>query len=126
MSLHTIQKQFLLGELFSNDALQLAKAIYNTYIKDDKNLYMEIEISKIETLLKLDHSKFSLQHIIYTFEEINEPIGVRHFKYFAKEYPIRFLVFCTYEIVDDLIIIYLNEEFLYAEDKYMIDKFLTS
>ena len=126
MGLHVIKKQYLLGDIFSEDALKLARAIYNTYVTNDENLYMEIPLKKIRSLLKLENHPDSLRYIIMVLEEINEPIGVRDFKYFAKEYPIRFLVFCTYEINNDMITIYLNEEFLYAEELYMIDNFLTN
>jgi hypothetical protein len=114
-----------LGDVFSEDALKLARAIYNTYIENDKDLYMEIHIKKIKALLKIEIYD-SKRYITYLFEEINEPIGVRNFKYYADEYQIRFLVFCSYEIVDEIVKIYLSEEFLYAEKIYMIDNFLTN
>ncbi len=126
MSLHKIEKQYLLGDVFSPDALTLARAIYNTYIEDDQNLYMKIKLSKIEALLKISPYCDSTQQITRVLEEINEPIGVKNFKFFAKEYPIRFLEFCSYEIKDDFIEIYLSEEFLHAEEEYMIDNFLTN
>ncbi len=125
MSLHKIEKQFLLGSELSQDALILARAIYNTYIQDDKNLYMRINLSKIEKLLEIPVYLDTARQVTLILEEINEPIGVKNFKFYAKEYPLRFLVFCSYEINDDEIEIYLSEEFLFAEEEYMIDNFLT-
>lgn len=125
MKIHKIEKQYLLGDIFSPDALTLARALYNTYIKDDKNLYMEIRLSKIEELLKIPSYCDRAQYITEVLEEINEPIGVRNFKYYTKIYPMRFLVFCSYEIHEETIEIYLCEEYLFAHEVYMIDKFLT-
>ncbi len=126
MSLHKIEKQYLLGAAFSPNALSLARAIYNTYIEDNKNLYMNIKLSKIQMFLNLSPHCDSTKQIIRVLEEINEPIGVRNFKFYAQEYPIRFLKFCSYKIDEENIEIHLNEEFLYAEELYMIDKFLTN
>lgn len=125
MSLHVIEKQYLLGETLSKDALYLARAIYNTYINNNRELYMQIPLQKIKSLLKIEGYYNAQQQITDILEEINEPIGVRNFKYFAKEYEIRFLVFCSYEIENDIIDIYLSEEYLHAEKLYMIDNFLT-
>ena len=124
MSIHVIEKQYLLGEPLSADALHLARAIYNTYIEDDKDLYMEIHIEKIMEILHLSHTPQSISYIIDLLEEINEPLGVKNFKFFGQIYPLRFVVFCTYEIKDDLVIIELSEEFLHVEEEYMIDRFL--
>lgn len=124
MNIHKIEKQYLLGDVFSPDALSLARAIYNTYIKEDKSLYMEIRLDKIESLLKIPSYFDTVLYITEVLEEINEPIGVRDFKYFTKVYPMRFLVFCSYEIGEETIEIYLSEEFLHAEEFYMIDNFL--
>ena len=126
MSLHLIQKQYLLGDELSADALKLARAIYNTYLNDDKNLYLEIQRKKIESLLNIASFQDSTKYITRVLEDINEPIGVRNFKYFAKEYPLRFLVFCTYEIHKQSIEIYINEEFLHAEEVYMIEELFTN
>ena len=125
MGLHTVKRQYLLGDTFSEDALHLARAIYNSYIENDEDLYMEIHLQKITSLLKLEDCYDPVRYITTVLEEINEPIGVRNFKYYADEYEIRFLVFCSYEFEDDMINIYLSEEFLYAEKLYMIEDFLT-
>ena len=125
MSLHKIEKQYLLGSELSEDALILARAIYNTYIQDNKNLYMRIKLSKIEALLEIPVYLDTVRQVTQILEEINEPIGVKNFKFYAKEYPLRFLVFCSYEFDNDEIEIYVSEEFLFAEEEYMIDNFLT-
>ncbi len=125
MSLHTIKKQYLLGDTFSGDALHLARAIHNSYIENDEDLYMEIHLQKIISLLKIENCYDQIRQITQILEEINEPIGVRNFKYYGDEYEIRFLVFCSYEFEDDMVNIYLSEEFLYAEKLYMIEDFLT-
>ena len=125
MGLHIVKRQYLLGDTFSEDALHLARAIYNSYIENGKDFYMEIHIDKIVSLLDLDDCYDTIHYITTVLEEINEPIGVRDFKYYADEYEIRFLVFCSYEFEDDMINIYLSEEFLYAEKVYMIEDFLT-
>ncbi len=126
MSLHKIIKQKLLYEPFSEDALKLARAIYNTYIENDEDLYMEI---KIETILNIFHFQTSvgaINYIKYLLEELNEPLCVKDFKYYAKTYPMRFVVFCTYTINEETIEIELNEEFLHVESEYMLDPFLKS
>ncbi len=124
MSMHTITKQQLLQEPFSDDALKLARAIYNTYIEDDKNLFMEIKIKTVLNLLNLQSSIDAMKYIRYLLEELNEPLCVKNFKYFANIYPMRFVVFCAYIIKDETIEIDLSEEFLHVEDEYMLDPFL--
>ena len=124
MSLHEIIKQKLLQEPFDADALKLARAIYNTYLENDKELFMEIKIKNILNLLKLQSSKESLKYIRYLFEELNEPLCVTNFKFYAKTYPMRFVVFCNYTIKEETIEIELNEEFLHVEEAYMLDPFL--
>lgn len=125
MSLHTIQKQQLLFEPFSDDSLKLARAIYNTYLgDDDKELFMEIKINTILNLLNLHPGIKATQYIRYLLEELNEPLCVRNFKYFANTYKMRFVVFCSYTIKDKTIEITLSEEFLHVEEEYMLDPFL--
>ncbi len=124
MNLYTIEKQKLLYETISDDALKLARAIYNTYIENDKDLFMEIKILTILNLLNLQSSKDAIKYIRYLLEELNEPLCVKNFKYFSKIYPMRFVVFCTYVIKDGMIEIELSDEFLHVEDEYMLDPFL--
>ena len=124
MILHEIKKQKLLFEPLSSDALKLARAIYNTYIENDKDLFMEIKINIISNLLNVQKGKKAKEYIIYLLEELNEPICVRNFKFFAKVYPMRFIYFCTYTIENEIIEIELSDEFLHAEDLYMIEPFL--
>ncbi|RLA79972.1 MAG: hypothetical protein DRG78_11880 [Epsilonproteobacteria bacterium] len=125
MKLHKIQKQKLLAEPFSNDALKLAKAIYNTYIEDDKNLYMEININIIIRLLRLQAGDEAVKYIRNLFEELNEPLLVKEFKFYGEIFPMKFINFCEYTITKSTIEIELNDKFLLAESEYMIDKFLT-
>ena len=124
MNSHTIQKQKLLSEPLSKDALKFARAIYNTYLEDDENLCMIIKIQSILNLLKLQYCKGSIEYIKELFEEINEPLFVKNFKFNGEIFPTRFVIFCKYEIVDKTIKIELSEEFLQVESQYMIDSFL--
>ncbi len=126
MSLHKIKKQKLLYEPFSDKALKFARAIFNTHIEYDKNLFMEIKISNIIRLLKLHPGKDAINDIVNILEELNEPLCVREFKYFGKIYPMRFVTFCTYTIKEETIEIDLSEEFLHVENEYMLDSFLTN
>ena len=125
MSLHVTQKQYLLGEMFSKDALRLARAIHNTYIEDKQDLYMEIHLETLISLFDISHGEHGVRYLRKLFQEINEPISVKNFKFYGEEYKLRFMQFCKYEIKEDIVIIELNEEFLLAEKEYMIDKFLT-
>ncbi len=125
MAIHQIVKQQLLAEPFSEDALRLARAIYNTYIEDDKNLFMEINLKTVSSLLKIPYNIKAVQYIIKLLEELNEPLLVKNFKYFAKTSEMKFLQFCKYKINKETIEIELSEEFLLAESEYMLDKFLT-
>ncbi len=124
MTLHTIEKQQLIYEPFSDDALKLARAIYNTYIEDDEDLFMEIKTATMLRLLKLNNSPDSIKYIKNLLEELNEPLCVKDFKYFAKLYPMRFVIFCTYVIKDDTIEIEISDEYLHVVDNYMLDPFL--
>ena len=123
MSLHTIEKQFLFSDILSRDALRLARAIHNTYIEDKKNLYMEIRLETITSLLNIGTTQKDIHYLVTLFEEINEPISVKNFKFYANVYETRFMSFCNYTINEKYIEIELNEEFLLAEKEYMIDKF---
>lgn len=126
MSLHEIKKQKLLQEPLDDDALKLARAIYNTYLENNKELFMKIKVKSVLKLLKLQSSIEAIKYIQFLFEELNEPLCVQDFRYYAKTYPMRFVVFCTYKITDESIEIELSEEFLHVEDEYMLDKFLKS
>ncbi|MFT7005017.1 MAG: hypothetical protein ACJAWW_002383 [Sulfurimonas sp.] len=126
MSLNDIDKQKLLQEPYDEDTLKLARAIYNTYMQNDKDIHMEIKIENILKLLKLRQSKKAISYIKYLFEELNEPLCVKNFKFFAKIHPLRFVVFCNYVIKDEIIEIELSEEFLHVEQEYMLDSFLKS
>ena len=125
MKIHTITKQKILSEPFTPDALKLAKALYNTYIKDDKNLYMEVRVSAIAKLLRVSADNDGINYIIKLLEELNEPILVKDFKFYNKLYPMRFLKFCTYKFDGDMLEVELNPEYLLVESEYMIDKFLS-
>ena len=125
MSLHITQKQYLLGEMFSKDALRLARAIHNTYIEDEKDLYMEIRVETLTSLFDIASDEDGIHYLTNLFEEINEPISVENFKFYGEEYELRFMKFCKYKIKEDIVKIELSEEFLLAEKEYMIDKFLT-
>ena len=126
MQLHKIQQQKLLSEPFTKDALKLARAIYNTYRNNDDDLCMTIKLSTIISLLGLREGEESIEYIESLLEELNEPIAVKNFKFFAKVYPLRFVVFCKYSMNDDIIDIELSDEYLEVESKYMIDSFLSN
>ncbi len=125
MEIHKIKRQKLLSEPFSKDALKLARALYNTYKNNGDDLYMEIKLKTVVSLLGLRSGKEAVEYIETLLEELNEPIAVKNFKLFAKVYPIRFVVFCKYRINDDIIKIELSEEYLEVESKYMLDSFLS-
>lgn len=125
MGIHKIKRQKLLSEPFSQDSLKLARALYNTYKNDGEDLYMEIKIKSVVSLLGLRTGKEALEYIETLLEELNEPIAVKNFKLYAKVYPIRFVVFCKYRINDDIIKVELSEEYLEVESKYMLDSFLS-
>lgn len=125
MKLHKIIKQQLLAEPFSKDAQKLACAIYSTYIENDENLYMKIQLQTIERILKLQTLEDPHQYVKMLLEELREPIAVKNFKYFAQTYPVRVLRFFTYTLDSDFLEIELNEEFLHAEQEYAIKRFLS-
>ena len=124
MKMHTIEKQKLLSEPLSKYALKLAKALYHTYLKDDKNLCMEFPTKAVLGLFKLSYSKTSILFIQSIFEELNEPILVKNFKIFGKVYDMKFIRFCTYKIDNNKIEVELNPEYLLAESEYMQERFL--
>ncbi|MBU1658514.1 hypothetical protein KKG72_05595 [bacterium] len=124
MILQTIQKQKLLSGPYSDDALKLARALYNTYVKNDEEPFMKINIKNILTLLKLQADDKALRYIRKLLEELNEPLRVVNFQFMQKKYPIRFVVFCKYSIHDEVLELELSEEFLHAQNEYMLEKFL--
>lgn len=126
MAIHKIQRQKLLSEPFSLDALKLSRALYYTYLNNDKELYMEVKLKTIYSLLKLIQSKESLAYVEQILDELNEPIAVKNFKFYAKTYTIRFIIFCKYKVNGDMMEIELNEEYLHAEKEYMMEQFLSN
>jgi len=121
-----IVKQNLLSEPFSVDALKLARAIYFTHLTDGNNLYLEIKLTSIMTLLHLHSNKKTIEKIHKLLGELNEPLAVRDFNFFGKVYQLRLVVFCKYKINKNILEIELSEEFLHAEHEYMLDSFLTN
>jgi hypothetical protein len=87
---------------------------------------MHISLPKLYELFKLPNINDSLKEIKAIFLELNEPIMVKDFKFYADVYEMRIMTFCTYEFKEGYVDIELNEEFLEAEKNYMIDKFLTN
>jgi len=122
----TIEKTNLLCEELSEDAIRFSRAIYNTYIKNDYDFYMEIKLSVIYNLLNLQPTNDSLNYIKNILIELNEPICVKNFKYRNKNYPMRFVAFCNYTFTTNSIELELSGEFLEVEEKYMLDSFLTN
>ncbi|MCW8839279.1 MAG: hypothetical protein OQJ77_02175 [Thiovulaceae bacterium] len=125
MSIHKIQKQKLLNEPLSDEAIKLALAIYNTYLENE-DLEMQINISKLFNLFKLHATNDSLAYIKNIFMELTEPIIVKNFKFYNNLYPMRIVTFCIYTFHDKYVNIELSEEFLEVEKNYMIDNFLTN
>ncbi len=125
MVLHEIKKQKVLSEPFSEDALKLIKAIYNTYIELGGELDLELKLATVEQLLGLEDNADSLHSLKQLLEEINEPIAVQNFKFCREIYPMRFLIFCEYSIENEILNIAINEEYLLAEKEYMLDPFLS-
>ena len=85
---------------------------------------MLIKISTVEKILKLEEDENSLGYIRMLLEELCEPIAVKNFKYFGNLYPVRLLRLLTYKFDNGHVEIELSEEFLYAEQEYMIARFL--
>ncbi|MBA3025410.1 MAG: hypothetical protein FP820_03265 [Sulfurimonas sp.] len=108
----------------SDEALRVARAIYNTYLLKGKELHLQIKIQNMFNLLKLPANKNSLSHITELLEELNEPLEVLNFTYNRNFYPRRFIFFCKYEIIHDTILIDISGEYLHAHDNYMSDTFL--
>ena len=125
MGIQPVQKQKLLNEPLSDEALKLGRAIYNTYLENEE-LEMQINISKLFKLFKLNATNDSLAYIKSIFMELTEPIIVKNFKFWNNIYPMRIVTFCIYRFHDDYVDIELSEEFLEVEKTYMIDNFLTN
>lgn len=124
MELHKIERQKLLSEPFSSGALKLARALSNTSKNREDELFLEVKLKVIFSLLGVKDCAESISYLETLLEELNEPIAVKNFKFSGKIYPLRFIVFCHYTIYEERIEIQLNEEYLLAEKAYMIDSFL--
>jgi hypothetical protein len=120
-----MNKQTLLSEPLSQDAIKLARALYNTYKEnDDDNLDMSIKLEAILRLLKLEDTQKSLFYVRKLLEELNEPLGIKNFTFEHTTYPLRFVTFCKYSFTDGLLNIQLSEEYLDVQKNYMQDAFL--
>lgn len=123
MNSDEIIKQNLLGEPLSDNALKLARAIYNTYITYD-DLDMEIKFETFFKLLHLHPCKDSVNDVQNLLEELNEPLAVRNFEFHGEITQLKFVQFCTYTIHQETIEINLSEEYLHVQENYMLDAFL--
>lgn len=123
MNSEEIIKQNLLGEPLSDNALKLARAIYNTYVTYD-DLDMEIKFATFFKLLNLHACKDSIIDIQNLLEELNEPLAVRNFEFHGETTQLKFIQFCCYKIHKETIEINLSEEYLHAQTEYMLDAFL--
>jgi len=125
MNTNKIIKQKLLAEPLSEDALKLARAIYNTYVTYD-NLKMEIKFSTFFKLLNLHPCKNSIIDIQNLLEELNEPLAVKNFEYEGEIIHLKFIQFCSYIIKKETIELELSAKYLHAQKHYMKDSFLES
>lgn len=125
VTMSTITKQKLLAEPLSSDAVRLARALVNTYLDDEEEFRLEIKLSVIFKLLGLESSQESLRYLVSLFEELNEPLAVRDFNFYAKSYPLRLITFCKYSFEAQNVIVELSEEYLFAQKTYMQDAFLS-
>jgi predicted RNase H-like nuclease (RuvC/YqgF family) len=119
-----IIKRNLLAEPLSQNALKLARGIYNTYIAMEEDLYLEIKIQNIFKLLNLHPCKDSIRDIQDLLEELNEPLAIRNFEFEGETIQLKFVQFCTYKIGEETIKIELSPEYLHAQSEYMLDSFL--
>ncbi len=126
MKKEEIQKQRLLSEPFSDDVLKLARAIYNTYLLNDKELEMSLQLTTMFKLFHLQPSNDSVSYLQGLLIELNEPLCVRNFKEGNKVYPMRFINFCEYKFTPNTLEIELHQDFLDVEHYYMEDSFLQS
>lgn len=119
-----IIKQNLLAEPLSDNALKLARGIYNTYIAQDEELSLEIKIPTFFKLLNLHPCADSITDIQNLLEELNEPLAVRNFEFHGETTQLKFIQFCNYKIGEETIKIELSPEYLHAQSEYMLDSFL--
>ena len=98
MESNKIIKQNLLAEPISENALKLARAIYNTYITLDEELSLEIKIPTFFKLLNLQPCTDSIKDIQNLLEELNEPLAVRKFEFNGRKIQLKFIQFCNYTI----------------------------
>ena len=124
MKKEEIIKRNLLAEPLSENAIKLARGIYNTHIAMDEDLSLEIKFQNIFKLLNLHPCKDSIKDIQNLLEEINEPLAVRNFEFEGETIQLKFIQFCTYEIGEETIKIELSPEYLHAQSEYMLDSFL--
>ena len=123
MDTDKIIKHNLLSEPISENALRLARAVYNTYITYD-HLDMEIKFQTFFKLLNLHPCKDSIDDIQNLLEELNEPLAVRNFEFRGETTQLKFIQFCCYKIKKETIEINISEEYLHAQSEYMLDSFL--
>ena len=124
MELHKIEKQKLLSEPYSEDALKLARGLYYTFLEEEEPLEMHIKLDTIFKLLRINDSLTSIKYIESLLNELNEPLAVKNFMYMGKSYNLRFITFATYQFQESELLISLSEEFLHAHQHYMLDTFL--
>jgi len=115
-------------ELPNEDAIKLANAIYNTYIYEGKNPYLDLSVKRLCAMYKLQDTEEAHLFIKNVFEELNEPAVVENFKYLGKMIDWKVITFCEFEHVwrdeDAFIEVNVNEMYLAAMEKFMKDPYL--
>ena len=125
MKKEEIKKQVLLSEPLSDDVLKLARAIYNTYLANDEELEMSLQLNTMFKVFSLQPSPDSISFLKELLLELNEPLCVRDFKIGNEIHPMKFINFCEYNFTNNTLEINLNNDFLEVESKYMEDNFLS-
>lgn len=115
-----IEKQELIRGVLSKDALQLAQALYSTYLLSDRDPSIKTSVSKLCRLL----GNISQERLEEIFSELNEPIMVKDFTFRGKFFSRIVLQFCKYTHDGEDLLIELSESYLEAMKNYMLDPFL--
>ncbi len=122
------KKNLFIVEMPSEDAIKLANAIYNTYIYEGKNPYLDLSVHRLCEMYDLPDTEQGHKRIKEIFEDLNEPAVVENFKYRGKTIDWKVITFCEFEHVwrdkDAFIEVNVNEMYLAAMQHFMKEPYL--
>lgn len=114
-------------ELPSPEAIKLANAIYNTYMKVEEPM-MKLSAERVCGLFGMIPSDEAYVYVDRLFDELNEPAVVEDYDFEGKHYDWLLLQFCVYthtaDIKSEFYLVTINPMYIDAIRRFMEKPFI--